>query len=75
MSLFFSDRQIKTVPTDMAVVVLPGLAIPVMLMPKLVWVFFRMFLAINIATWRETAPYLAIIFAGIFRIISLDLLL
>ncbi len=73
--LFLLARAINTVPTGLVMVAPVGPAIPVILIPKSAWVFFRMLVAINIATWRETAPYSAIVFAGIFSIVSLDLLL
>ena len=73
--IFFVDRQIKTVPTGLFAVAPPGPAIPVILIPKSAFDFLRMFSAIDIATWRETAPYLEISLGGIFNILSFDLLL
>ncbi len=73
--LFLLARAMNTVPTGLVVVAPPGPAIPVILSPKSADAFFRMFCAINIATCRETAPYLVIVFAGMFRIMALDLLL
>ena len=62
-------------PTGLFTVAPAGPAIPVMLRPKSEFIFLRIFFAINIATLPDTAPYLAIVFTGIFRIVSLDLFL
>ena len=68
---FLLVTQIKTVPTGFLGIAPVGPAIPVMPIPRSVLAILRIFFAIREATSFETAPFLAIVEAGIFRIFTL----
>lgn len=73
--LFLLATAIKIVPRGLPGVAPVGPAIPVMPIPKSVLAILLIFFAIREAISWETAPFLAIVEAGIFRIFTLAWLL
>ena len=69
--LFLLVTAIKTVPRGLPGVAPVGPAIPVMPIPRSVLAILRIFFAIREAVSLETAPFLAIVEAGILRIFTL----
>ena len=73
--LFLSDIAINTVPTGLLRIAPVGPAMPVMPIPKSLLANFLVPCAIFRATSAETAPFLAMNWAGMLKIFCLDLLL